>query len=155
SAAGKPTYINKRYKDYLGLEVPHFDTLQEQQRALIHPDDFAEMYGTLKKCFETGTPFLLRYLRRGNDGTYRWTEGREEPLRDHNGAIVQWYAVSLDIEDERRAQEALRQAFDKLAKATQAASLSELSASIAHEVNQPLTAIVANSHACERWLEGD
>jgi C4-dicarboxylate-specific signal transduction histidine kinase len=46
----------------------------------------------------------------------------------------------------------LRRASDKLAQATQAASLAELSASIAHEVNQPLAAIAANSHACHRWL---
>jgi hypothetical protein len=155
SAAGEPTYINKRYKDYLGLTVPHFDSLQEQQPAIIHPDDFDEMYGTLSNCFQTGAPFLMRYRRRGKDGIYRWTEGRAEPLRDQDGTIVQWYAVSLDIEDETRAQEALRQASDKLAKATQAASLAELSASIAHEVNQPLAAIVANSHACQRWLSAE
>jgi PAS domain S-box-containing protein len=155
SAAGEPTYINKRYQDYLGLSVPHFDSLQEQQRAIIHPEDFAEMYGTLSNCFQTGAPFLMRYRRRGKDGIYRWTEGRAEPLRDQDGKIVQWYAVSLDIEDETRAQEALRQASAKLAQATQAASLAELSASIAHEVNQPLAAIVANSHACQRWLKAD
>ncbi len=155
SAAGEPTYINKRYQDYLGISIPHFDTLREQQRAIIHPDDFAEMYGTLKNCFDTGSPFLMRYRRRGKDGAYRWTEGRADPLRDQNGKIVQWYAVSLDIEDETRAQEALRQASAKLAQATQAASLAELSASIAHEVNQPLAAIVANSHACQRWLKAE
>jgi C4-dicarboxylate-specific signal transduction histidine kinase len=53
------------------------------------------------------------------------------------------------------AEEALRRARDKLARATQAASLSELSASIAHEVNQPLAAIVATCHACRRWLSAD
>src|SRR5262249_6613907 len=52
-------------------------------------------------------------------------------------------------------EEALRGAQDKLARASQAASLSELSASIAHEVNQPLAAIVATSHACHRWLSAD
>jgi PAS domain S-box-containing protein len=155
SAAGEPTYINKRYRDFLGLSIPHFDSLRDQQRALIHPDDFADMYGTLKNCFETGVPFLMRYRRRSKDGSYRWTEGRAEPLRDREGSIVQWYAVSLDIEDETRAHEALRQASDKLAKATQAASLAELSASIAHEVNQPLAAVVFNSHACQRWLSAD
>jgi PAS domain S-box-containing protein len=155
SAEGEPTYINKRYQDYLGISVPHFPSLREQQRAIIHPDDYAEMYGTLKTCFQTGTPFLLRYRRRGKDGVYRWTEGRAEPLRDQDGTIVQWYAVSLDIEDETRAQQALLQASAKLAQATQAASLAELSASIAHEVNQPLAAVVANSHACQRWLKSD
>ena len=55
----------------------------------------------------------------------------------------------------RNAQTELRIASDKLAQATQAASLAELSASIAHEVNQPLAAIVANSHACHRWLSAE
>jgi PAS domain S-box-containing protein len=155
SAAGEPTYINKRYKDYLGLTIPHFDSLREQQRAIIHPDDFAEMYGTLSNCFQTGAPFLMRYRRCGKDGVYRWTEGRAEPLRDQDGTILQWYAVSLDIDDEKRAQEELRQASAKLAQAAQAASLAELSASIAHEVNQPLAAVVFNSHACQRWLSAD
>jgi PAS domain S-box-containing protein len=155
TAEGEPTYVNKRYQDYLGFSVPSFGSLQEQLRAIMHPDDLPEIQGTLLNCFQTGEPFLMRYRRRGKDGIYRWTEGRAEPLRDQDGAIVQWYAVSLDIDDERRAQEALQQASDKLAKATQAASLAELSASIAHEVNQPLAAIVANSHACQRWLSAE
>jgi hypothetical protein len=77
---------------------------------------------------------------------------------NQDGTIEQWYAVSIDIDDYMRAQqaeEALRQASVKLAQATQVASLAELSASIAHEVNQPLAAIVANSHACERWLSAE
>jgi len=76
-------------------------------------------------------------------------------MRNCDGEIVQWYGLCLDIEDEIRTQEALRGAQDKLARATQAANLSELSASIAHEVNQPLAAIVATCHACRRWLSGD
>ncbi len=60
-----------------------------------------------------------------------------------------------DIDGEVRAQEELRLAQESLARASQAASLAELSASIAHEVNQPLAAIVANSHACQRWLTAE
>jgi PAS domain S-box-containing protein len=155
SAAGEPTYVNKRYQDYLGFSVPSFDSLKDQLHAIIHPEDFPEVHHTFSNCFQTGEPFLMRFRRRGKDGIYRWTEGRAEPLRDQDGTIVQWYAVSLDIEDEKLAQEALRQASVKLAQAAQAASLAELSASIAHEVNQPLAAIVANSHACQRWLSAE
>jgi PAS domain S-box-containing protein len=155
TASGEPIYVNKRYQDYLGFSVPSFGSLEEQLGAIIHPDDFAEVHRTLSNCFQTGEPFLMRFRRCGKDGVYLWTEGRAEPLRDQDGRIVQWYGVSLDIEDERRAQEALRQASDKLAQATQAASLAELSASIAHEVNQPLAAIVANSYACQRWLSAE
>ena len=52
-------------------------------------------------------------------------------------------------------QEELRLAQESWRTASQAASLAELSASIAHEVNQPLAAIVANSHACQRWLTAE
>ena len=76
-------------------------------------------------------------------------------MRNAEGAIVQWNGICLDIEDQIRAQEKLRSAQETLARASQAASLAELSASIAHEVNQPLAAIVANSHACQRWLSAE
>ena len=61
-------------------------------------------------------------------------------------------AFVIDLTERKRAENALRRASDKLARASQAESLAMLSASIAHEVNQPLAAIVANSSACYRWL---
>ena len=50
----------------------------------------------------------MKYRMRRADGAYRWAECRVEPRRDQEGAVVQWYGVSLDIDDEARAQEALR-----------------------------------------------
>ena len=129
------------------------NSLQEQLRAIIHPDDFAEMHRTLSNCFQTGEPFLMRYRRRGKDGIYRWTEGRAEPLRDQDGAIVQWYGVSLDIEDERRraggVAASLRQARpgDSGCKPCRALGFDRARGEPA------LAAIVANSHACQRWLD--
>jgi hypothetical protein len=76
-------------------------------------------------------------------------------LRDDDGRIVQWYCINVDIDDAKRMQDALRSTLDRLARATQAASLAEMSASIAHEVNQPLAAIVTNSQACQQWLSAD
>jgi C4-dicarboxylate-specific signal transduction histidine kinase len=76
-------------------------------------------------------------------------------MRNADGTIVQWNVICLDIDGEVRAQEKLRLAQESLARASQAASLAELSASIAHEVNQPLAAIVANSNACHRWLSAE
>jgi C4-dicarboxylate-specific signal transduction histidine kinase len=86
------------------------------------------------------------------DGEYRWVETRAAPMRNADGVIVQWNVICLDIDGEVRAQEQLQLARESLARASQAASLAELSAAIAHEVNQPLAAIVTNSNACQRWL---
>jgi C4-dicarboxylate-specific signal transduction histidine kinase len=76
-------------------------------------------------------------------------------MRDEQGAIVQWNVVCLDIDGEVRVQEKLLAAQESLARASQAASLAELSASIAHEVNQPLSAVMSSSDACRRWLMTD
>jgi C4-dicarboxylate-specific signal transduction histidine kinase len=143
--------------DYTGLPLEDLDTrggtrLANAIQAVVHPDHRPAVAASLGHSFATGEPFRLKYRMRRADGAYRWIEGRAHPLRDSAGQIVQWYGVCLDIDDETRMQEALRAAHDKLARASQAASLAELSASIAHEVNQPLAAIVTNSAACQRWL---
>jgi PAS domain S-box-containing protein len=160
TADGKPIFFNKRGIEYFGLDVgdadkPDKTRLEAITEALAHPDDAAELARALSRCVVTGESFSMRYRLRRADGVYRWMSGRAEPLRDESGSILQWYGLTHDIDDLVHAEEALRRAQDKLARASQAASLSELSASIAHEVNQPLAAIVATSHACGRWLSAD
>jgi PAS domain S-box-containing protein len=157
---GQQTYFNKRYEDYLRTIIPNFDELEEPLISrlvadLLHPEDAPKVQNEVRRCFATGDTFLMRYRRRDQNGVYRWAEGRMEPERDQDGTIVQWYAINLDVDDEVQAAEALRRASDQLAQATRAASLAELSASVAHEVNQPLAAIVTNSQACHRWLSAD
>ncbi|MET3580371.1 PAS domain S-box-containing protein [Mesorhizobium robiniae] len=158
--AGDPIYVNKRLADFHGFQQEEFDAPGETRmdravRMLVHPDEMPTVHQALKRSFSRGEPFAMRYRQRRHDGVYRWIEGRAEPLRNELGEIVRWYGVNLDVDDEVRAQEALRQASHKLAQATQAANLAELSASIAHEVNQPLAAVVANSYACQRWLSAE
>ncbi len=154
---GGQLYFNKRYQDYLRSIIGDVEKLDSPQlenlvQELIHPEDAPAVMRTMENCFGTGAAAVMRFRWREKDGAYRWAECRMEPWRDQSGAIAQWYGASIDIDDEVRAQEALRQASGKLAQASQAASLAELSASIAHEVNQPLAAIVFNSYACDRWL---
>jgi PAS domain S-box-containing protein len=290
---GEPIFFNKRLLDFFGLndvvqlDKPGMSRLATAMKTFIHPEDATRLMETVRHSLATGDPYAMRYRMRGADGTYRWVDGRGEPLRDQTGAIVHWYAIAIDIDDQMRlysdleereakirrlvdsdiigiviwdidgtlidandaflrmvqydredvkaglrwfdmtppewqevhareeaeelartgkmqarekeyfrkdgsrvpiliggaffegqsrqgvayildlterkraeaaqllAEEALRKTSDELAKATQAASLAELSASIAHEVNQPLAAIVANSHACHRWLSAE
>ena len=68
---------------------------------------------------------------------------------------MQWYGICIDVEDRRRTAEALRNTQERLSIASQIATVGELSASIAHEVNQPLTAVVSNGNACLRWLSAE
>jgi C4-dicarboxylate-specific signal transduction histidine kinase len=92
---------------------------------------------------------------RRNDGEYRWFYQRNEPLLDRDGCVVCWYSVSFDINDSRDMEEVLRSTRRKLSAAMQIATVAELSASIAHEINQPLASVVTNAHACQTWLLHD
>jgi len=158
--SGAPIYFSEQFRDFIGFDVEGKDIdgtprLQSVISAIIHPDDADAARTRFAHSLATGESYALKHRMRRADGRYRWVETRAEAMRDGNDAIVQWNGVCLDIDDQVNAEDGLRRASDKLAQATRAASLAELSASIAHEVNQPLAAIVTNSHACHRWLSAD
>jgi PAS domain S-box-containing protein len=157
SPEGEPTFFSKRLIEFCGLNVgdldkPGINRLEATITTFLHPDDITRLKEALTHSLATGESFSLNYRIRRVDGVYRWMSGRAEPLRDESGRIVQWFGLSHDIDDQVRVEAELHLARESLTRASQAASLAELSAAIAHEVNQPLAAIVANSNACRRWL---
>lgn len=154
---GEPIYRSQQLREFLGYELAALDDsgksrLDGTLDAGVHPDDVAGVKEQYAHSLSTGEPYARRHRLRRFDGEYRWVETRAAPMRNAEGQIMQWNVICLDIDGEVRAQVELRLAQEKMARASQAASLAELSASIAHEVNQPLAAIVATSHACRRWL---
>ncbi|SDP71244.1 PAS domain-containing protein [Phyllobacterium sp. OV277] len=157
---GEPVYRSQQLREFLGYELEELDgaiksRLDGTLDAGVHPDDLAGVKEQYAQCLSTGESYARRHRLRRFNGEYRWVETRAAPMRDSEGNIVQWNVICLDIDGEVRAQGELRLAQESLARASQAASLAELSASIAHEVNQPLAAVVANSHACQRWLTAE
>src|SRR5262249_15641150 len=111
---GEPTFFNKRLMDFFGLgdladlDKPGMSRLAATIQALVHPYDSTSLLETARRCFAAGEPFSTKYRMRHADGAYRWVDTRAEPLRNQSGAIVQWYVVSLDVDDEVRAQQAVR-----------------------------------------------
>jgi C4-dicarboxylate-specific signal transduction histidine kinase len=80
---------------------------------------------------------------------------RAVPLYDERDQLVQWFGTNTDVEERRQVTEALAQAQAELAHVTRVATMGELTSSLAHELNQPLSAIVMSGSACLRWLERD
>jgi C4-dicarboxylate-specific signal transduction histidine kinase len=105
-----------------------------------------------RAALTTGEPYELECRIRSADGSYRWTVSRATALRDGDNRIVRWYGTLTDIEDRRRAEETLRQAQADLAHITRVTTMGELTASLAHELNQPLTAVVTSGGSSLRWL---
>ncbi|MFA1626454.1 PAS domain-containing protein [Rhizobium mongolense] len=157
---GEPVYRSQQLREFLGYELEELDGAGKSRLAGtldagVHPDDVAGVKEQYAHSLSTGEPYARRHRLRRFDGEYRWVETRAAPMRNADGAIVQWNVICLDIDGEVRAQEKLLLTQESLARASQAASLAELSASIAHEVNQPLAAVMNYSSACQRWLTAE
>ena len=151
---GSRAFVNKRWTEYTGLSAE--DPAGTGWRAAVHPED-RERYGEKwRASLAAGEPFEdeARFCCAA-DGEYRWFLARGVPLRDKHGTIVRWYGILTDIEERKRAEEdreKLRQLEADLAHINRVSMMGELAASIAHEVNQPLSGIVSNGSACLRWL---
>jgi PAS domain S-box-containing protein len=150
---GEPTHINQRILDYSGSSLESFLSLGWKD--FIHPEDYPETARAFFDAIQTGNPYEAVHRLRRADGRYRWHHARGEPLRDKQQRIIQWYGLSVDVDEGKRAENELRETQSKLARASQAATVAELSASIAHEINQPLAGIVASAQTCRTWLSGD
>jgi PAS domain S-box-containing protein len=106
-ADGSPDYFNRRSFEYTGM-TPE-ETRERRWASVMHPDDREEILARWTEALRMGEPHDGRYrLKRASDGSYRWHLGRFIPIRDPEGAITKWIGTSMDIDDEVRADEALR-----------------------------------------------
>lgn len=112
---GSNDFLNKRWLDYTGL------SLQEAQgwgwQAAFHPEDLPPLMEKWTKMLISGEPDEIEARLRRHDGVYRWFLIRAEPFRDESGEIVRWYGTSFDIEDRKRAEAQVEQAYLRLAQA--------------------------------------
>src|SRR2546428_829123 len=112
TAHGEPDYINQRYADYLGRSLA--ELTQQRWREVVHPEDVATSARMWPWALENGTPVDTTCRFRRADGAYRWFHVHAEPLRDGDGHVVRWYGVNVDIDDRKRAEEALRKSEHEL-----------------------------------------
>jgi len=150
SPSGEPTHVSRRWLDFTGRTLEEFMNLGWEK--IIHPDDFEDTAKAFFRAIQTGRSYTAVHRLRRVDGEYRWHQAMGEPLLDSNGEIVKWYGLSVDIDERKRTEDHLRETRDKLNKAARVAMVAELSASIAHELNQPLMSIMASAQASNRWL---
>jgi PAS domain S-box-containing protein len=150
SPTGEPTHSSQRLLEYVGGSFEDF--VNCGWVSFIHPDDREETAKAFARAIETGESYSVIHRVQRADGEYRWHQTRGEPLRDPQGKIIQWYGLSIDIDERKRAEDHLRDTRMKLSRASRIATVAELSASIAHELNQPLMAVLGNAQAAKRWL---
>ena len=121
----------------------------------IHPDDRPGYLQALERSFAAGSPFEFDIRVRRFDGVYRWFNVRGLPLHDLQGHIIRWYFLLTEVDDRKRAEEALRQAQDDLVRINRVTTMGELAASLAHEISQPISGAMTNANVGLRKLAGD
>ena len=87
-----------------------------------------------------------------DDGTVKHINDIGHPVFNAEGSLVEFVGTTVDVTERKRAEEALRRTQMEVAHANRVATMGQLTASIAHEMNQPIAATVINAHAALRWL---
>ena len=149
--SGLVDFANKRWREYTGA-MPTEASLTGPTH-LVHSGDYESRIAKWRTAFRTEEPIEYEARLRREDGEYRLFLFRAAPLRNAEGELIRWVAVGLDLEDRRRAIEALERIRATIVHAARVSMLGELTASLAHELNQPLAAISASGEATLRWLD--
>jgi PAS domain S-box-containing protein len=147
---GSVDFINQRLLEFTGLSIEGL--LGNGWQSIIHPEDRTRYIAEWRSAMTAGKAVEIeaRILTAQHD--YRSLLVRNVPLRDGHGAIIKWYGTGIDIEDRKRAEESLRKAQADLAHANRVTTMGELSASLAHEINQPISGAITNASTCLRRL---
>jgi PAS domain S-box-containing protein len=99
-------FFNQRWLDYTGLPAAQLEGWG--WASPIHPDDAEGLLGIWRSSLVSGAPLEAEARMRRFDGVYRWLLFRANALRDGSGNIVKWYGNVVDIDDRKRAEQAMR-----------------------------------------------
>jgi C4-dicarboxylate-specific signal transduction histidine kinase len=122
-------------------------------KKLRHPEDRALAEQTLEGAVRERRDFEFESRIVLPDGSIRHVRSVGRPVVNDAGVLVEFVGAVMDVTEGKTREEALRKSQAALAHVTRVATLGEMSASIAHEVNQPLAAAVTSASACLRWLD--
>ena len=150
SPDGELNYLNRRILEYTGSSPDAWAQLG--WTSFLHPDDAEPSAHSWSRAVATGEPYDTQCRLRRANGVHRWFRALGQAARDNQGRVTRWYGLLIDIDDQKNVEEALRSNEMRLSRATRTATVGEFAGSIAHEINQPLAAVVTNGHACLRWL---
>jgi PAS domain S-box-containing protein len=120
----------------------------------VHPEEAAWVKQTIERASQDGKDFEHEYRLVIPEGAIKHVNVVAHALNDESDGI-EFVGAVMDVSDRKRAEEALRQAQADLAHVNRATTMGELTASLAHEVNQPIAAAVTNANTCLRWLTRD
>jgi PAS domain S-box-containing protein len=146
-------FMSNQVEEMLGYPVEQWMTAPGLWPLIVHPDDRSRFVREATEIFASDKGFgSHQYRCLTKDGRTVWLESHASVIREKTCTPIGLRGVTIDITESKEAQAALQGAQEELARVTRVISMGEVAASIAHEVNQPLAAVVTNGEACLRFL---
>jgi NO-binding membrane sensor protein with MHYT domain/signal transduction histidine kinase len=120
----------------------------------VHPEDMAVVRPTIARAAQDGSDFDFEHRLLTPDDSVKYVHVVAHASRDESGSI-EFIGAVMDVTQRKLAEEALRQAQAEIARVSRVTTMGELTASLAHEVNQPIAAAITDANTCLRWLAND
>ncbi|WP_284320824.1 PAS domain-containing protein [Dyella acidisoli] len=147
---GQIEYANQHACGYSGLSQD--DYRRFLWAADIHADDAFAFTEAWRKSTASDNGYKGTFRLRAADRSYRWCDFYGNSMCDQDGNIIYWCVVTIDVDDKLRLQKHLQVAQSRLSHALKMITSTDLSTSLAQEVNRLLSAVITRARACHRWL---
>jgi PAS domain S-box-containing protein len=153
-----PLYWSEELYRIFGFDPQQGLPKREQPLERVHPEDLDRLLQAFSRVIDERVDSEVEFRLVLPDGAVKWVHGIGHPVLNGNGEFLEIIGTTVDITERKRAEEErarLHRLETDLAHINRVSIMGELTASIAHEVNQPLSGVVSNGSACLRWLAGD
>jgi PAS domain S-box-containing protein len=147
----RATFFNKCCLDFTGR------TLEENLAdgwIAVHPEDREGFFSVCSSSIDAREEFRSVFRLRRADGEYRWVLCTGVPRLASGGVFAGYIGSCIDITDQKQAEAVARRSLEEIAHLNRVSAMGELTTSLAHELNQPLAAILSNAQAASRFLNG-
>jgi len=154
----RPLYWSEELYRIFGFDPRQGLPTRDQPLERVHPEDLDKLLQAFSRVIDERVDSEVEFRLILPDGAVKWVHGIGHPVLNGNGEFLEIIGTTVDITERKRAEEErarLHRLETDLAHINRVSIMGELTASIAHEVNQPLSGVVSNASACLRWLAGD
>jgi PAS domain S-box-containing protein len=148
-------HLSDEWYRLYGFDPEKGPPVWEERLQRIHPEDRAKWEVAIERAIAAASDYEVEFRILFPDSTVKYLHTVGHPVFTASGDLVEFVGSSTDITERKRAEEALRQTQTDLARVSRVTTMGELTASLAHEVNQPIAAASTNANTCLRWLAGD